>query len=46
MTEIGVAFRSHVQDYGDCPTGGTWVKDANMIGTTGESKRSRDFGSS
>ncbi|AFA47670.1 cellulase family glycosylhydrolase [Acetobacterium woodii] len=43
VTEIGVAYRGHVQDYGNCPTDGTWVEDGNMLGTTGESKRIEGF---
>ncbi|WP_162624547.1 cellulase family glycosylhydrolase [Acetobacterium sp. KB-1] len=40
---LGVAYRGHVEDYGDYPTDGTWVSEAKNLGTTGEGKRIEGF---
>ncbi|MDD3307479.1 MAG: family 16 glycosylhydrolase [Acetobacterium sp.] len=36
---LGVAYRGHVQDYGDLPTDNGVVGDGGLLGTTGEGKR-------
>lgn len=40
---LGVAYRGHVEDYGDYPTDGSWVSEAKNLGTTGEGKRIEGF---
>jgi hypothetical protein len=40
---VGVAYRGHVQDYGDQPAGAAWVTGDAQLGTTGESKRIEGF---
>ncbi|PKM60142.1 MAG: hypothetical protein CVU99_09785 [Firmicutes bacterium HGW-Firmicutes-4] len=36
---LGVAYRGHVQDYGDLPTNNGVIGDGDLLGTTGEGKR-------
>lgn len=39
----GVAYRGHIQDFGDYPTDGSWVDSPAIIGTVGQSKRIEGF---
>lgn len=36
---LGVAYRGHIQDYGDLPTDNGLITDGGLLGTTGEGKR-------
>lgn len=38
-TPLGLAYRGHVQDYGDIPADNGVVTDGGLLGTTGEGKR-------
>ena len=38
-TPLGVAYRGHVQDYGDLPADNGVITDGGLLGTTGEGKR-------
>lgn len=39
LAPLGVAYRGHIQDYGDLPADKGVITDGGLLGTTGEGKR-------